>query len=206
MKATIKKFNIGYKKKIENYLKESGGIITTSYCREHNIPTIYINRLLKEGKINRIARGVYITKWGNYDDLFLIQHQYKKVIFSYEIALYLLGQTDKIPWNIDISVYNGYKFNKKDNKLNIHYVKKSIYNLGVIKKTTMFGNEVRLYSYERILCDFIANKKEMDIEVYVNLIRSYSEYKEKDIHSLYKIAKQMGIERKVREIMEVFYY
>ncbi|WP_243123053.1 hypothetical protein [Criibacterium bergeronii] len=45
----------------------------------------------------------------------------------------------------------------------------------------------------------------MDIEVYVKLIRSYSDYKEKDIHSLQEISKKMGIEDKVSEIMEVAY-
>ncbi len=84
-------------------------------------------------------------------------------------------------------------------------MKKSIYDLGVIQKSTMFGNKVKIYSYERILCDFIAHKEEMDIEVYVKLIRSYSSYKERDVHSLYDIATKMGIENKVREVMEVVY-
>ncbi|HEK9132638.1 TPA: abortive phage infection protein, partial [Streptococcus equi subsp. equi] len=52
---------------------------------------------------------------------------------------------------------------------------------------------------------FIAHKEEMDIEVYVKLIQSYSSYKERDIHSLYDIAMKMGIENKVREVMEVAY-
>ncbi|HEL1373757.1 TPA: abortive phage infection protein, partial [Streptococcus equi subsp. equi] len=33
----------------------------------------------------------------------------------------------------------------------------------------------------------------------------YSSYKERDIHSLYDIAMKMGIENKVREVMEVAY-
>ncbi|HEK9438591.1 TPA: abortive phage infection protein, partial [Streptococcus equi subsp. equi] len=77
--------------------------------------------------------------------------------------------------------------------------------LGVTQKPTMFGNKVKVYSYERTLCDFIAHKEEMDIEVYVKLIQSYSSYKERDIHSLYDIAMKMGIENKVREVMEVAY-
>lgn len=194
-----------YKKKIEKYLEQSNGIITTSYCKEKKIPTVYLSRLLKEGKLFRVKKGIYITKDGDYDEYYFFQHQYKKAVFSYETALYLLGQTDKIPWNIDVTVYNGYKFNERPNELNVHYVKKSIYDLGVIQKLTMFGNKVKVYSYERILCDFIAHKEEMDIEVYVKLIRSYSSYKERDIHSLYYIAKKMGIENKVREVMEVVY-
>lgn len=194
-----------YEKKIEKYLEQSGGIITTSYCKEKKIPTVYLSRLLKDGKLIRVKKGIYITKDGDYDEYYFFQHQYKKAIFSYETALYLLGQTDKIPWNIDVTVYNGYKFNEKSNGVNIHYVKKSIYDLGVIQKSTMFGNKVNIYSYERTLCDFIAHKEEMDIEVYVKLIRSYSSYKERDIHSLYDIAMKMGIENKVREVMEVAY-
>lgn len=196
---------MNYRKQIEIHLKESGGIITSAYCRENNIPTVYLSRLAKEGKLFRVQKGIYIIEDGDYDEYYFFQYQYKKVIFSYETALFLLGVTDKIPWRIDVTVYNGYKFNEKKNTLNINYVKKSIYNLGIIQKKTMFGNIVNVYSYERILCDFISNKEKMDTEVYVKLIRYYFKYKDKDIHSLYEIARKMGIEDKVREVMEVVY-
>ena len=196
---------MNYRKQIEIHLKESGGIITSAYCRENNIPTVYLSRLAKEGKLFRVQKGMYITKDGDYDEYYFFQYQYRKAIFSYETALFLLGVTDKIPWRIDVTVYNGYKFNEKQDTLNINYVKKSIYNLGIIQKKTMFGNTVNVYSYERILCDFISNKEKMDTEVYVKLIRSYFKYKDKDIHSLYKIARKMGIEDKVKEVMEVVY-
>ncbi len=196
---------MNYRKQIEIHLKESGGIITSAYCRENNIPTVYLSRLAKEGKLFRVQKGIYIIEDGDYDEYYFFQYQYKKAIFSYETALFLLGVTDKIPWRIDVTVYNGYKFNEKQDTLNINYVKKSIYNLGIIQKKTMFGNIVNVYSYERILCDFISNKEKMDTEVYVKLIRSYFKYKDKDIHSLYEIARKMGIEDKVREVMEVVY-
>lgn len=196
---------MNYRKQIEIHLKKSGGIITSAYCRENNIPTVYLSRLAKEGKLFRVQKGIYITKDGDYDEYYFFQYQYRKAIFSYETALFLLGVTDKIPWRIDVTVYNGYKFNEKQDTLNINYVKKSIYNLGIIQKKTMFGNTVNVYSYERILCDFISNKEKMDVEVYAKLIRSYSKYKDKDIHSLYEIARKMGIEDKVKEVMEVVY-
>lgn len=196
---------MNYRKQIEIHLKKSGGIITSAYCRENNIPTVYLSRLAKEGKLFRVQKGIYITKDGDYDEYYFFQYQYRKAIFSYETALFLLGVTGKIPWRIDVTVYNGYKFNEKQDTLNINYVKKSIYNLGIIQKKTMFGNTVNVYSYERILCDFISNKEKMDVEVYVKLIRSYSKYKDKDIHSLYEIARKMGIEDKVKEVMEVVY-
>ena len=196
---------MNYRKQIEIHLKESGGIITSAYCRENNIPTVYLSRLAKEGKLFRVQKGIYIIEDGDFDEYYFFQYQYGKAIFSYETALFLLGVTDKIPWRIDVTVYNGYKFNEKQDTLNINYVKKSIYNIGIIQKKTMFGNIVNVYSYERILCDFISNKEKMDTEVYVKLIRYYFKYKDKDIHSLYEIARKMGIEDKVREVMEVVY-
>lgn len=196
---------MNYKEKIQEYLENSGGIITTKYCRENNIPTVYLSRLLKEGELLKVKNGIYITHDGDYDNYYFFQYQYKKAIFSYETALYILEATDKIPWIIDVTVYNGYKFNKKPKGVNVNYTNKSIYNLGIIEKDTMFGNKVKLYSYERTLCDFIMNKDEMDAEVYIKLIKSYASYKDKDVHSLYMISKKMGIEDKVREVMELIY-
>lgn len=167
---------MNYKKKIINYLNKSGGIITSEYCRGHNIPTVYLSRLSNDGVITKVKNGIYITENGDYDELYFFQYNYKKAIYSYETALYLIGQTDKIPWTNDITVYNGYKFNEKPMLTNVHYVNKYIYELGIEEVDTMFGNKVKTYSYERILCDFILNKKDMDPEVYSKLIMSYPSY------------------------------
>ena len=67
----------------------------------------------------------------------------------------------------------------------------------------MFGHTVRIYGFERTLCDFIKNEKNMNHEVYVNAIKAYKEYDQKDINLLYKIAARMGIADKVAGIMEI---
>jgi predicted transcriptional regulator of viral defense system len=194
-----------YKKQIEQYLEKSGGIITASYCRSKKIPTVYLSRLVREGVLLRIAEGFYISEEGIYDEYYLFQYRFKKVIFSYETAMHLLGITDKIPQGMDVTVCSSYKFNKVPIGVNIHYVNKEIHDLGVIEARTMFNNPVRIYSYERTLCDFISHKDRMDIEVYVKLIRSYSKYAKKNIHALYEIATRMGINEEVKAIMEVVY-
>jgi len=192
-----------YEKQIQQYLENSGGIITSAYCREYKIPTVYLSRLVKRGILTKVATGIYLSKKGNYDEFYFFQYRYKKAIFSYETALYLLGVTDKIPHVMDVTVNYSYKLNSDIKGFNIHYVKDEILNLGVLEKKTMFGNLVKIYSYERNLCDFIQHKEEMDSEVYVKLIRSYSDYEGKNIHALYEIAEKMNIVKEVRDIMEV---
>ena len=194
-----------YKKQIEQHLENSGGIITASYCRSKKIPTVYLSRLVREGDLQRVAEGLYISEEGMYDDYYYFQYRFKKAVFSYETALHLLGATDKIPQDMDVTVYYSYKFNKAPFGVNVHYVNKEIHGLGVVEARTMFNNPVRVYSYERTLCDFIAHEDKMDREVYVKLIRSYSKYAKRDIQALYEIATRMGIDKEVKALMEVVY-
>ncbi|NLL22998.1 MAG: abortive phage infection protein, partial [Tissierellia bacterium] len=77
--------------------------------------------------------------------------------------------------------------------------------LGVIKKETNMGNLVKLYSAERTLCDFIKNRSDMDPEVYINFVKTYPSYPDRDIHQLFNIAQQMNIVKEVQEIMELVY-
>ena len=194
-----------YKKQIKQHLENSGGIITASYCRSKKIPTVYLSRLVREGELLRVAEGLYISEEGMHDDYYYFQNRFKKAVFSYETALHLLGVTDKIPQDMDVTVYYSYKFNKAPFGVNIHYVNKEMYELGVVEARTMFNNPVRVYSYERTLCDFIAHEDTMDREVYVKLIRSYAKYAKRDIHALYEIATRMGIDKEVKALMEVVY-
>lgn len=194
-----------YKKQIKQHLENSGGIITASYCRSKKIPTVYLSRLVREGYLQRAAEGLYISEDGMYDDYCYFQYRFKKAVFSYETALHLLRATDKIPQEMDVSVYYSYKFNRAPFGVNIHYVNKEIHGLGVVEARTMFNNPVKVYSYERTLCDFISHEDKMDREVYVKLIRSYPKYAKRDIHALYEIATRMGIDKKVKALMEVVY-
>lgn len=196
---------MNYIKKIKNLLDENNGILTTSLVRENNIPTIYLTRLTKEGKLKRVQRGIYMSKDGIYDELFIFQIRYPKIVFSYETALYLMNLTDKIPNKIHLTVNHKYKFNQKPENAHIYYVSNNILNLGVIEKKTNIGNLVRLYSAERTLCDFIKNKSNMDPEVYINFVKAYPNYSGKDIHKLFYIARQMDIVQEVQEIMELVY-
>ncbi|WP_067139485.1 type IV toxin-antitoxin system AbiEi family antitoxin domain-containing protein [Oceanivirga salmonicida] len=191
-----------YKEKIINYLEKSGGIITSKYCVLNEIPSVYLTRLVRDNILKKISQGIYVTENADFDELYFFQLRYKKTIFSYYTALYLLGLSDKIIQNIDVTVESGYKFNEIMPNVNIKYVKKSLFKLGVIEVETMFGNKVRTYCFERIICDFIKNKNNIDIEIYAKIIRKYINYKNKNLELLYEIASKMGI---LKEVMEIYY-
>jgi N6-adenosine-specific RNA methylase IME4 len=69
----------------------------------------------------------------------------------------------------------------------------------------MYGNIVKVYCYERVICDFIKNRKNIDSETYVKAICSYKKYNKRDLDALYEIAEKMKILNKVIELMELVY-
>ena len=181
------------------------GVITAAHCREQGVPTVYLTRMVRDGRLTRLARGLYGVPDGEYDEFFILQHRFKKTVFSYETALFLLGQTDKIPDVIDITVENSYKINNPPRRLSINYVSPDVFKMGISCVPTSYGNPVKIYGYERIVCDFIAHRKNVDSETYVKTIQGYAKYRNKDIHLLWKIARAMRIENRVRDVMEIVY-
>ena len=145
------------------------------------------------------------SKQGDYDEYYFFQHKFKKTVFSYETALYLQGLTDKIPQLIEASVPYSYKINNLPNNVKLYYVKSDISDMGAIEVKTIYQNKVRAYNIERIICDFVQNKNNIDPEVYVKTIRGYASSKNSDINKLFIYAKKMGIIEKVRTTMEVIY-
>lgn len=195
--------NKNYKNQINEYVKTSGGIVTSKYCREHNIPTIYLNRLVEEGFLFNAKRGIYLTKDGDYDEFYFFQLRYPKAIYSYNTALYFIDRTDKLSHTIDITVYNGYKFNEKMKNVDVHYVDKRIYDIGIVEVETAYGNKVKAYSLERVLCDFLVHKNEIDSEDYLKLVQSYIYDKSKDVSSFYDLIIKMGVANKIMDVVQI---
>lgn len=193
---------MNYKDKIMNYLKDNNGIITTQYCRDAGIPTVYLTRLVQENILTRIDRGIYISQDGDYDKHYFFQHKYKQVVFSFETALYLQRLTDKIPQVMVVTVPASYKINEVPDNVELYYVKSELAAMGVIEIETMYQNKVKAYNIERILCDFIQNKNRIDPEVYVKTIREYASSKAEDITQLFICAQKMEIIEEVRTAME----
>lgn len=194
-----------YVSRINELLRQNNGLISATDARSRQIPTTYLSRLYKAGRLQKFAPSLYANADVPFDNLYIFQYRYTKIIYSYETALYLLNQTDILPHEISITVENGYRLNQVEPNIHINYVKKNLLELGVMETSTMFGNTVRLYCYERVLCDCITHKNKIGSELYGKVIRGYAAYSNKDLPLLWHIARSMKITAHVRNIMEIIY-
>lgn len=191
------------KETVLNYLKQNNGIITYKDCKELGVPAVYLSRLENEEKIFRVDKGIYLSTDGDYDEYYFFQYRFSRAIYSYVSALYLQGFTDEIPQYFEVTVPRGYRFNNPPQNLAVHTVPKEIVDLGVISVKTPWGQTVKTYDFERIICDFIQNRKKIDNELFVKTLKAYVNYPNKNLTNLYQYAKKMKIINQTKQTLEV---
>lgn len=192
-----------YRNKILNLFKN--GYLTTKDVTDNNIPRTYLTKLIKESKIERVSRGVYIKKNELVDEFVILQSKSKNAIYSNTTALYLHGFSNRIPIKYDITINNGYNGSlQKEDNVNLFYTKRELLELGVIDYKLDSGNIIRVYDLDKTICDIIKNKKKIDAEIFNKAIREYFYSKKKNTLKLYEYAKKMNIYNKVRDTFEVF--
>lgn len=189
---------------IKNILRERNGIIYSADLDRHGIPREYLRILMEKGEIQRSSRGVYTTPaaWG--DEMADLQVRYKSVIFSHETALYLLGLTDRTPMTFSVTVPSGYNASSlKQNQLKVFFIQSSLLSIGLISHPSPAGNMIKTYNMERTICDIIRNRNRMDIQLVNSALKAYINRKDKNILLLTEFAEILGIQKKIREYIEI---
>ncbi|AJD90298.1 hypothetical protein JMA_09810 [Jeotgalibacillus malaysiensis] len=195
---------MSYREKLEQLIKERSGIVVTSEAEKHGIPRHYLTVLLREGALEKVSHGVYITPDTFEDEMYIIQMRNPKVIFSHETAVFLHDLTDRDPLEWSVTVPTGYNTAKlKSAGIKAYSVKKTLHLMGAAEVQTMFGRKVIAYDRERTICDLIRNKNNMDIAVLNDSIKKYLNSKDKNIPLLMKYAGELRVQKILRTYMEV---
>lgn len=188
--------------RILKIMKENNEIITPSKLEETGISRVYLSRMEREGIIEKIDRGIYVTKDFKYDEYYLFQLKYPKAIFSYNTALYFYEMTERTPIKMDVTVYREYNPHRFKDLVNVYKISKELYNLGIIEKKSPQGMKVKTYNLERTVCDIIKDKNSLDIEIRNKAIKKAIKSKEFNASKMFKYAKKMHIYDKVKNYME----
>lgn len=189
--------------KIKKICDSNNGIITASMAAEENIASWYLTDMVEKNQLIRVTRGIYLTEGGDQDDYYFFQLKNRRCIYSFSSALYLHGMTDRVPFSKEVTVYKGYNSSHVTDDTIIHYAEKGIYEMGITECPTVFGNAVRTYDKERTICDLIANRKKIDVEIFSKALKSYASDPGRDYRKLRKYASTMKIGEKVDSILEV---
>ena len=187
------------------YFKENS-VITNRDAKNMGIGRHVLSDLANKGKIERIRPGVYQRVGEIADDFIMISSNSKRIVFSHQTALYLHDLSDRTPNIFHISVPQGYNashIKKRYGNLQVRYIKKDLYSVGITDIETPLGNTVKTYDIERTICDIIIDIEKMDKQIFTDGLTRYFKRTDKNLRKLIKYSRQFNIENEIRRYMEV---
>ncbi|MDR1195249.1 MAG: type IV toxin-antitoxin system AbiEi family antitoxin domain-containing protein [Endomicrobium sp.] len=189
--------------KIFNIIKKNKGYITADDADRAGIARRLLSKLAADGRISKVARGVYVLPQSFEDEMYFGQYRFKKGVFSHSTALYLHSLTDRTPHQFTMTFPFGYNVNSvKKSGIIAKVASEKFYDLGIIKVKTNFGNIVNVYDIEKTLCDILRATSGEDIQIVNQALKRYILSKHKDIGKLMKYAKLLRVAPKVLAYLE----
>ena len=189
---------------LRGIVKRNKGVVRTKTVEDLGIHREYLREMVRNGELERVAHGIYITPEVWEDKLFIHQIRKRRMIYSHETALYLHELTDRDPLKYSATVPHGYNPTRlKQEGLIIHTVKKDFFELGACVVETSFGNSIRVYDMERTVCDILRDRNNQDPAIVSESLRRYLTRNDRDLNKLMKYAKLLRIDKVLRPLLEV---
>lgn len=195
---------MNYAEKLDELIKKQHGTVLSADLDAYEIPRVYLQMMVAEGKLERVDRGVYVSTDSIEDEMFSMQTKYPKLIYSHETALYLHGLSDRTPFEYSASVPSGYKVvGTVADRFKIYYIKKEFHELGVETVKSTHGNPIRTYNVERTICDLIRSRSRIDIQILNDALKRFVKLKSADHSLLMDYARKLKIEAVLKRYLEV---
>ena len=190
---------------LKEYIQENL-VITNKEAEELGYSRHNLSELTKSGQLERLRPGLYQLKGKVIDDFILISSNSNRIIFSHQTALYLHDLSDRTPNLFHISVPQGYNashIKKRYEGLQVHYVKKDLYEIGKTEIKSPQGNFIPVYDIERTICDIIIDREKIDKQIFTEALKRYFKSPNKNLRRLIKYSRLFKIEDEIRKYMEV---
>ena len=183
-----------------------GGIARTADFLAAGLSKPDISELCNKGSLERIRQGFYQLA----TDTTITEAKYLSAllpdgIVCMESALFFYGYSDFAPrvWTIAVPrsiSLTRLKFDAVPVKA--YFVQKDIFEIGKIKGS-FDGAALFIYDRERTICDCFKYRTKLDNETFNKAINAYVADDKKNLGTLSRYAKEIGIYKRVMDLMEV---
>ena len=158
-----------------------------------------INQLLKDGKIFKVAHGIYSDVDPRLAELECLFAQYPNAILSMESAYAYYGLTDYIPEKYSIATkQNAHRI--PNEKVMQMFITGDIFDIGKQIVTTKYGT-INIYDKERLLIELFRLKSKFEYSFLKEVINSYRKLASSGELDNYKIAKYCSLFKRGKSII-----
>lgn len=194
-------------KSLNDIFKDYDYVMTTAQLSSVKLYYRDIQRMLNEGLIEKIKRGYYhwIESYGK-DEIVIINRLFPDGVLCMDTALFYYKYSDRTPaeWHITIDK------NTSRQRTQVEYPLIKAYRIE--SELLPFGEtngeidsqKVRIYDRDRTICDVLRNMNKMDKEIFNKAIQGYVKDPKKNIPNLMQYAKALRVQKRVKNIIEVW--
>lgn len=185
-------------------IKKNNNMITTAQIVSLGFSKTMITKYVKAGVLERVRQGIYTLPDTVHDDMYTLMLRSENIIFSHDTALFLNGLSDRTPFEHSITIPQNASLPRTlIGECVCYYIKPELHSLGMIKRKTTMGNEVRCYDPERTICDLLRSRNRLDEEMVISAMKNYAAYKEKDLNKLGSYAEKFRVTSILKRYLEV---
>lgn len=194
-------------KSLNDIFKDYDYVMTTAQLSSVKLYYRDIQRMLNEGLIEKIKRGYYywIESYGK-NEIVIINRLFSDGVLCMDTALFYYKYSDRTPaeWHITIDKNTSRQRTQVEYPLIKAYrVESELLPLGETKEEIDY-QKVRIYDRDRTICDVLRNMNKMDKEIFNKAIQGYIKDPKKNIPNLMKYAKALRVQKRVKNIIEVW--
>ncbi len=99
---------------LDDLLHERNGILRTSDALARGITKSQFYEYVNSAKLEKAAHGIYVSADMLTDELYLLQAQFPRAVFSHEAALYLHDLSEYEPIPLTVTVPASYEQHRPD--------------------------------------------------------------------------------------------
>lgn len=192
---------------LRRLFKDNNSVMTTAELIASRLYYADIQKMLSEGLVEKVKRGYYHWIEGFCgSEVEIINRLFPDAVLCMETALFYYMYSDRNPaeWNITIDK----NVSRQRTKIDYPFVK--VYRVEPV--LVMLGEaagkidfiEVRIYDRDRTICDVLRNMNKMDKEIFNKAIQGYVKDPKKNIPNLMRYAKELRIQKRVKELIGVW--
>ena len=176
-----------------------------SEALEAGISRYALYRMLEEGVVERVSRGVYrlvdLPPLGD-PDLAVVALRVPKAVVCLVSALAFHELTTQVPHAVWIALPRASQTPRLDHPpLSVHRFARAAYEAGV-ETHDVGGVPIRIYGPEKTLADLFKFRNRIGMDVVLEALESYAEQKRPDVGALLEYARVCRVERVMRPYLE----
>ena len=188
--------------KIIEIFKTQNGYLQSKQIKNRNM-RYKLQKMLDTGEVYKVKRGLYKhSNFSNNNEL----GEICRIVPNGVLCMFSAWQYYELTTTVS-PVYHIAIPSKAKIKLQpyppikLYYWIENYYNSGIIKTETD-GEQITIYSLEKSVCDAVKFRNKIGMEITLEVLKSYTKRKDRNIDLLMKFAKNMRIEKVITPYLQ----